>query len=206
MAVRLLIIGDSHTREIHHAINKIMPSTRTYTVSVGRDLNQIILKYHILYHHIKRFQPTHLILHAGHNDIVRHHSYNQNPSNPRILTRDLLHFINEVITDHPTIKPYTSSIFPRTHTDHSYLSPTEVVSYNRKIKRHGEHLVTVTRSTNVHVLLNNCLWLHINSSTENTAPFDHDGLHLTRNGQITVAKEWLTCIFPDLFPDQPSVA
>ena len=204
MAARLLIVCDSHTREIHLAINKIMPSCRTFTVSVGRDLDKIILKYHVLFHHIKRFRPTHLIIHAGHNDIVRHHIYNLNPLNPRVFTRDMLHFINEIIADHPTIKPYTSSIFPRTYTDHSYLSPTDVVSYNRKCKRHGEHLVTTTRNTNTHVLLNNCLWLHINSSVENSTPFDHDGLHLTKDGQLTVAKEWLSCLFPDLFPVQPT--
>jgi lysophospholipase L1-like esterase len=196
MTHRLLLIGDSHTREIGLDFKKNLPSCLVFTVSVPQGLDEIIDRYHINLPHILNFNPTLLILHAGHNDINYHHKHNLHPINPRVLTQQLLHFTSEVVMNHPNIRPIISSIFPRTHTDRSYLTSEQVVSYTKKVKRHGQHLVTVTNNLNVTPLVNNCLWLHVNSSIKDPEPFDSDGLHLSKVGRNTVAAEWVSVIFP----------
>jgi lysophospholipase L1-like esterase len=196
MTTKILLIGDSHTREMATAIIKAKTSCLVYTVTVGQGLNQIIDKYHSKLQYIIQFQPSIVIVHAGHNDISYHHNYNLHPRNPRVVTQEILHFIDEISHNFPNIIPYISSIYPKTHTDHSYLNPADIVSYNKKVKRHGQHLTTITNDSHISCLLNNCLWTHINSSIENPDPYDFDGLHLSKAGQETVAAEWISTIFP----------
>jgi hypothetical protein len=98
--------------------------------------------------------------------------------------------------------PCVSSIFPRTSTARSYLPEPAIIPYNKKAKRHGQNLMTITRDTYITCLVNNCLWHRISSSTENPNHYDLDGLHLTPKGKEAVVREWLTIIFPSItFPE-----
>jgi hypothetical protein len=167
MVHRLRLIGDSHTREIGQDIKKNLPSCLLFTITVAQGLDEIIDNYRHNLRHIINFNPTLLIINAGHNDNNYHHKHNHHPINPRVLTQQLIQFTTEVTLNHPNICPLISSIFPRTFTDRSYLTSKQVVSYNKKVKRHGQHLVTMTNDLNITPLLNNCLWLHVNSYIEN---------------------------------------
>jgi hypothetical protein len=198
MALRILILGDSHTREMNAAFKKLLPSCLTYTITVPRGLQEIIHNYHSSLPQINTFDPSTVIIHAGHNDIVYHHRHNLNPCNPRVITDLTLHLVDELSINHPGIQPYISSIFPRTFTTRSYLPQVEITPYNKKVKRHGQHLKTVTRDMPTKCLLNNCLWYRISSSTENPVHFDLDGLHLTNEGKESVVREWISIIYPTI--------
>ena len=196
MAYRILLLGDSHTREMSAAFNKLSPSCLVYTITVPAGLNAIITKYRSILHHVINFNPSIVIIHAGHNDIVFHHYHNHHPSNPRVVTADILQFVAELSTNHPSIRPFISSIFPRTYTERSYLPESEILPYNKKIKRHGQYLQSITEDTPTTALLNMCLWYRISSALEDPSPFDEDGLHLTKEGKLSVVQEWLSIILP----------
>ena len=201
MAHCILILGDSHTRDMNTAFKKILPSCLTFIITVPAGLNAIIYKYRSMLHHVVTFNPSIVIIHAGHNDIVFHHHHNPHPRNPRTVTDEILQLVDELCTNHPTIQPFISSIFPRTFTARSYLPEPEIIPYNKKIKRHGQHLLSITEDTAITTLLNMCLWHRISSAIENSEPFDEDGLHLTKEGKLAVVQEWLSIIYPD---DTPS--
>jgi hypothetical protein len=62
---RLLLIGDSHIKEMHLAIKKLSPDTRTYSLILGRGVNEIAVKYRAKLPEILQFDPTIFILHAA---------------------------------------------------------------------------------------------------------------------------------------------
>jgi lysophospholipase L1-like esterase len=196
MAQRILILGDSHTREMNIAFKKFLPSCLTFIITVPSGLNAIISKYRSILHHVTIFNPSVVIIHAGHNDIVFHHHHNPHPRNPRTVTDEILQLVDELCSNHPAIRPFISSIFPRTYTARSYLPEQEITPYNKKIKRHGQHLLSITEDTITTTLLNMCLWHRISSACEDPEPFDEDGLHLTKKGKLTVVHEWLSTIYP----------
>ena len=202
MAARILLIGDSHTRNMSLAFSKYLPSTPVYTLTMPQGIEEIAHKYHTNRTQITNFHPTIVIIHAGHNDIVFHHRHNNHPRNPQIVIDQIFQLMNEVLLDHPGIMPCVSSIFPRTSTLRSYLPESAIIPYNKKVKRHGQNLMTITRNTSITCLVNNCLWHRISSATENANYFDIDGLHLSTKGKEAVVREWLTLIFPDMtFPE-----
>jgi lysophospholipase L1-like esterase len=192
--MRLLLLGDSPMREMDEAIKAINDECTTYLISVPSNLQSNTNQYRNNLQAITHFNPTNVIIHAGHNDIVFHHSSNRHPRNPRLVTHQIIQLINELSLNHPNIKPAISSIYPRTFTYRSYLAEEEVASYNQKAKRHGSHLKSTTRNTNITYLLNNCLWHRVSKAEENTDSFDNGGLHLTDVAKELVAREWLTII------------
>jgi hypothetical protein len=181
-------------REMDEAIENLNDDSTTYLISVGSSPQSIINHYRINLQAITQFNPTNVIIHTGHNDIVFHHSLNRHPRNPRLVTHQIIQLVNELLLNHPNIKPAISSIYPRTFTYRSYLSEEEVLSYNQKAKRHGSHLKSITQNTNITCLLNNCLWHRVSKAEENTTRFDNGGLHLTDVAKEVVAREWLTLI------------
>ena len=96
--------------------------------------------------------------------------------------------------NHPNARLAISSIYPRSYTSGSYLSNKLVLSYNQKAKRYGSNLKSVTSSSPITCLLNNCLWLRISKALENSTCFELDGLHLNPDAKAQIASEWLSVL------------
>jgi lysophospholipase L1-like esterase len=176
------------------ALKKHQSPCTTYLITVPSGLDSIIQSYRYNLHSIINFDPTLIIIHAGHNDIVYHHYHNTQPTYPRLATQNILQFTQELTTNHPNARLAISSIYPRTYTSRSYLSNKQVSSDNQKAKRYGSNLKTITSTSPITCLLNNCLWLRISKSEEQSTCFDLDGLHLTNDAKDLVAIEWLSVV------------
>jgi hypothetical protein len=170
------------------------PTISTFTVQLGQGVNAIANKYRDNLLEIYYYDPTIAIIHAGHNNMVFHHWHNQNPQHPRIVANDTLHLASEVLFNFPQCKTFISSVYPRTATDISLLSPEDVSSYNQKIKRHAQYLCTITGNTPIICLKNMCLWNQVSRAIENPDHYDIDGLHLTKAGKKAVIQEWMPLI------------
>jgi lysophospholipase L1-like esterase len=192
--MRILLVGDSHTREMDTALKKYQSPCATYLVTVPSGLANIVNSYRHNLHSIINFDPSLIIIHAGHNDIVYHHYHNTQPTHPLLATQNILQFTQELTRNHPNARLAISSIYPRTYTSGSYLSNKLVSSYNQKAKRYGSNLKSITSTSPITCLLNNCLWLRISKSLEQSTCFDPDGLHLTPDAKDQIASEWLSVL------------
>jgi lysophospholipase L1-like esterase len=176
------------------ALKKYQSPCAIYLITVPSGLDSIVHSYRYNLHSIINFDPTLIIIHAGHNDIVYHHYHNTQPTHPRLATQNILQFTHELTMNHPNARLAISSIYPRTYTSGSYLSNKQVLSYNQKAKRYGSNLKTITSTSPITCLLNNCLWLRISKSQEQSTCFDLDGLHLTSDAKHQIATEWLSVL------------
>jgi lysophospholipase L1-like esterase len=194
---RLLLVGDSHTKDMQPIFISCVPKNHaitTFPIQLGQVVNDIASKYRDNLQEIYHYDPTVAIIHVGHNSMVFHHYYNQNPQHPRIVGNDTLNLASEVLRNFPQCRTFISTVFPRTSTDNSLLSPQDVSSYNQKVKRHAQYLCSITRYTSLTVLKNMCLWTQVSRAIENPDHFDIDGLHLTKAGKKAIIQEWLPLI------------
>jgi lysophospholipase L1-like esterase len=192
--MRILVIGDSHTRDLDTSINFLRPHYLTYRITVGSQTGQIITKYRQELPFILHFNPTVALVHMGHNDIMIHPSLNPFPTHPRTVAAQTIAFGNELTTNHHGISIYNSSIYPRTLTHDSYLDEYDVGSYNKKAKRYGQLLRPLSHQAGYNCLLNNILWRRISKSIEESAHFTRDGLHITKEAKLLVAQEFLSIL------------
>jgi lysophospholipase L1-like esterase len=192
--MRVLIIGDSHCRELDVALIHNRRSIHTYSVYAPRKIPNIVLRYQSELANIIHFAPTALILHLGHNDIAYHHHLNGNPTHPRTVAQNVVQFAQLVANNHPGIQIFISTVYPRTCTPTSYFGPHDTISFNKKMKRYGQHLRTLTNAAGFTIFLNNIMWRRISRSLEEASHFSDDGLHLSIEAKIIVTREWLAQI------------
>jgi hypothetical protein len=67
-------------RGLGEVLNNLSSSISTLTVLVPRNISLITLEYRSKLQDIFYFQPDVIIIHLGHNDLVRHPVHNLNPS------------------------------------------------------------------------------------------------------------------------------
>ena len=157
-------------------------------------MDEIIRQYRRQLRAITRFRPDIIVVHMGHNDMVRHHRKNPTPSLSTTVAQRTIAFCTQVQANHPHSQIYISATFPRTYTRRSSLTCPEVNSYNKKMKRQGQRLITLASLSNFNCLINNTMWKKISASIENDALYLPDGLHLNSEGQTAIIKEWLADI------------
>jgi lysophospholipase L1-like esterase len=189
--MKLLLVGDSHCRELGPALTKHAPSTTTLTVFLPRNINAITLKYRTKIQTINSFRPDVVVVHLGHNDMVRHPIHNLIPSVSTVVASATIILANEIHLNHPYATIFISVIFPHTFTSTSLLSSPEISSYNKKAKRHGQRIRTFSTTAGYNCLINNVMWSKISNSIEEPSFFLLDGLHLNSTGQTAIVKEWL---------------
>ena len=189
------MIGDSHTRDMDTAIKASHPNVEIMLVTKLRDINQITNHFMTSgFQPATAFNPTWIVIHCGHNDIVYHKLFNKNPQFARQVAIQQVQLALNIQTSFPHARVLCSRIYPRTASDSSNLDPVNTAAYNRAAKRYGTRLRTLTTPHNIRCSMNNVLWRRISKTEEAADQFRADGLHLTENGKQRVGNEWIQVI------------
>jgi hypothetical protein len=189
--MRLLIIADSHgkemgpvlSREIRH-VDPNMTLTMFHVVR-GRSISVIRGDYRKKLEEIRRFAPEKVLIHAGHNNMVRHNVYNRSPAFITAVVHMIMELVTEVRASFPSIKVYVSTLLPRTASRD--MATLQAAQYNRLAKRFGQHMLTNQEVHNYTAVLNRPFWLRISLPEPNAELFAPDGLHVTNNGREVLA-------------------
>jgi hypothetical protein len=156
--MRVLIAGDSHTRDMASYMKRVSTSSEFYTVSVPSDTPSIIRDYHANFPAIRAFHPEVCILNTGHNQIAFHKYRNPNPIVSSVVAADTIAFAHTIRQNHPNIRIILSSVFPRTYTTGSNLNKTSVLAYKKVAKRHGQRIATLAGRNQFEFTHNMVLW------------------------------------------------
>jgi lysophospholipase L1-like esterase len=189
--MRLLIVGDSHCRDISPALKALNTDNLIFTISVGSHIPSITLNYRSKLQAVTNFRPDLVVIHLGHNDISWHATKNPRPIVSRDASALTIGLANEIKANHPNVNVIISSVFPRTFAAKSLLSKAAVHKYNETAKRHGQRLHTRASEAGHVCLYTKALWSKISAAIENPSYYLLDGLHLNPSGNIAIAKEWL---------------
>jgi lysophospholipase L1-like esterase len=188
--MRILLLGDSHCRELQPVIRRQSSLSYTMIISVGSNTDAIAANYRTKVYLVNQFNPDVAIIHTGHNDMARHPSYNSEPEISTRVAGKTLRLANELHQNHPQLHIFISCTFPRTPTPSSILSSSEVRTYNLKVKRHGPRLRAMATTAGYHCLLNMCMWKLISRAEAEPKHLLSDGLHRTSTGQTALVAEW----------------
>jgi hypothetical protein len=189
--VRLLLVGDSHMRDMDFFVQAIRPTYSTFTVCIPSSIDDIMTAYRSKFGNITTFDPEYCLLHMGHNELAYHPAHNVSPRQSRDVIRRTMAVAREIQTDFPTARIITSATFPRTTAYYSHLNPKEIRIYNKTAKRHGQRIRAASSPLNYESSMNNPLWKHISKYEEDPKYYRTDGLHLNPVGMLTIAKCWM---------------
>jgi lysophospholipase L1-like esterase len=193
--MRLMIVGDSHTRDMDTHIKTNYPHTDIMMVTKPRSTAEVIA-YYMRHRQAEAviFDPNWIIIHCGHNDVVQHHRFNKNPQFAGNVTTQQVLFARNLQAMFPTAVVMCSSLFPRTPTDTANLTMEDTSAYNRVAKRYGLRLRALTTPINIRCSLNMTLWTQVAKSKEAKELFSTDGLHLTNDGKVQIGVEWIKAL------------
>jgi hypothetical protein len=155
----------------------------------GRSIEIIRGDYRKQLAEIIAFNPDHVLIHAGHNNMVRHDVFNRSPLFITAVFHMLLEFVVEVRASFPDAKIFVSTLLPRVSSRR--LSNLQATQYNRLCKRFGQHLLTNQPIHNYIAILNRPFWLRISLAEPNGQLLSPDGLHVTNVGRDVLAELWL---------------
>ena len=188
---KLLIIGDSFVKRCQNIMLTRYKQVEFKFIAVGDKTEVIIALYNSQIQSAQDFQPTHIILHEGHNEMAFHPDKNPLPQISRDVIATSLAFGLVLQVHHPHAKVMISATFPRCHKRYSILSKAGVTDFNTKMKRHGQRVRTLAKRNNLGYILNNFSWGKISQCLENPDFYMEDGFHLNSKGMHAQAKEWL---------------
>jgi hypothetical protein len=74
------------------------------------------------------------------------------------------------------------------------MSDKERRSYNKLASRFGALTQSTCTKEGIRFMLNGVLWISVRQAKENPDFFLDDGLHLCKDGQEIVAREWISTV------------
>ena len=77
--MRLLVVGDSHCRDLLKPLKLVDKHSTLMCVSVPSSIEDIAEHYDDKFADILAFDPSIAVVHLGHNDLSYHHVHNPNP-------------------------------------------------------------------------------------------------------------------------------
>jgi hypothetical protein len=190
--MRLVIVSDSHGRGLEAIIHRDYKDWRVMTVWVGAQLEYVRSKYYDQMQEVYEFNPTHAILHVGHNDIMYHPQHNESPKHIKYYFPEVIEFLQLLQGYHPLTKVYFSTIFPR--CEGSEMTSVEKRSYNVLAGRFGVRAKSSCIREGVGFIQNSCLWKSLRQCEEAADMISGGGLHLSKLGQTNLVKEWIETI------------
>ena len=197
----ILILADSHGRDLDSALKLINPEVHTFSIIHPRGTLAISARYQSCISSVISFRPAYIILHCGHNDLVFHPHLNTDPINSQTTRTHTTNLAQLLQLNHPNSTIVISAMFPRSFKHKSLLLQEEVSAFNRLAKRHAQRLRSEASllPIPIKVCLNMAIWNRISKAEEKAQLFLPDGLHLTDTGKREIASGWLRDI--SLFPD-----
>jgi hypothetical protein len=189
---KLLLVGDSHCRDLDEIIVKTFKKMKVYVVSLGRQTDEIMAAYINELHAINSFDPDTIILHSGHNELAYHKIRNRTPKDSTQTTDIIIHAAAILKANHPQARIIVSSVFPRLLTFKSSLRQLDLAHYNRTADRHGRRLKAEAIKNDMHYLMNNFLWKSKKLYTVKCHHYLKDGLHLNEKAKAYVVSRWMT--------------
>jgi lysophospholipase L1-like esterase len=193
--MHLLLVGDSHCRNMSKFIQQLNRSVIVYTVMVPDQLDPIINQYRNELQYIVNFDPDTVLLHAGHNDMAKHSYHNPIPTVSRDAVPNLIDFALDIQANFPRAKMILSSILPRKATHRSSLNSENTDKYNKLAVRYGLRLRKAANTHHFHTSLNMFMWRRVYKYDVNNHFLDDDGLHMNESGKIQLATSWVNSIF-----------
>jgi lysophospholipase L1-like esterase len=164
------------------------------TVRYGRKLPEVRGLYRRRLRSLRRFRPEAVVIHLGHNDIVLHSRYNQNPLFSTVVLHQVREMVEEVSSDFPGARIYVSSILQRVAG--GGVRADEIDRYNRMARRFGEMVRSFGNKPEslFKGIVNRALWGRI--ARWEVLPRNHheDGLHLNSEGKEILVRGWLRAI------------
>jgi hypothetical protein len=137
--MRLLIVTDSHG----YGMQSAMEGIEVYPVVLGRTSAEIRGKYRQESAAIRHFDPSIILFHMGHNDVLRHPVCNTHPLFITSVYHMQLELVQECLTDYPAAKMVVSSMLPRVAGPR--FTADEAKKYNRIAKRYGQMILRGSR-------------------------------------------------------------
>ena len=196
--MRLLLLADSHGKGmlplLHTQAGLLEPplDLQQFHVIRGRSIEIIRGDYRNELANIMTFSPDRVLIHAGHNNMVRHDIYNRNPLFITAVVHILLEFVVEVRASFPNTEIFVSTLLPRKAS--RQMSSLEATQYNRICKRFGQHVLSNQLAYNYVAVLNRPFWLRISLCEPNGLLLSSDGLHVTNTGRGVLAELWLNAL------------
>jgi hypothetical protein len=187
--MRLLIVSDSHGRGLDAIIHRNYKDWTVMTVWVGAQLSYVRSKYHDQMQEIYEFNPTCAVLHVGHNDIMYHPRHNETPQHIKYYFPEVVDFLHLLQGYHPLTRVFYSTIFPR--SEGYEMSAVEKKKYNVLAGRFGVRAKSTCANEGIGFIQNSCLWESLRQCEESSEMISRGGLHLSKEGQIQVVKEWI---------------
>jgi hypothetical protein len=196
--MKLLLLADSHGKEMrpvlasHASLLDPLWSLEQLHVVRGRGIEIIRGDYRKRLAEIHSFAPDHVLIHVGHNNMVRHEVFNRSPLFITSVVHMLLELVTEIRANFPSIKIFVSTLLPRKASRH--MSSLEAQQYNSLCKRFGQHLLSNEQTHRFITVLNRPFWLRISRAEPNEVLLSQDGLHVTDNGRRVLADLWLCAL------------
>jgi hypothetical protein len=206
MIFRLLLVGDSHVRRVEATIRSLYPEMNLRILAVGTKTEAIIQKYNDCLQETIMFDPTHIVLHEGHNHMAFHQAKNILPEISRDVVAQTMGFADDIQRNFPNANIKISASFPRSLADGSDWSNLQVCAYNERMKRHGQRIRTQATRHNLGHVMNNFTWKKISKHVEDSSIYLIDGLHLNDKGRKKQIHEWLLALLGPAEPDSESEA
>lgn len=201
---RVLIIGDSHSRNMTESIKKTHPKMEVMLSTMPSSLDQI--KAFFMSHKLSEalyFNPDWIIVHGGHNDVAKHKFFNTDPMFAGSVAHDQVKFAMKLKSLFPKSSIMCSSLFPRKPTHTSSLSEENTIAYNWIAKRYGLRLRSLAEEQNIRCSLNMVLWKQVSKAKENSSLISPDGLHLTKVAKIKIGMEWVNTFLQPIVAKPP---
>ena len=189
--MNLLIVGDSHCRDMDTDIHNYHPNMNIMIVTKSRGIPAITRRYNASIRDITNFMPNIVVIHCGHNDIMRHPKHNRHPIFITAAIRLQVQLATTIRTDFPNATILCSAVFPRTWKQAGRLTKEETTSYNWMAKRYGQRLRSECLANNLLFTFNMIMWAKISKAVEVPKYYLSDGLHLDTNGRIIIGQCWI---------------
>lgn len=195
LRMRLMLIADSHGREMSDLVTGTYKGWSVFSVIVGQKTSAIRACYESRVSAAVLFQPDYVLLHCGHNDVVYHPRYTREPQHIKHFFPDILDFLQLLATNHPQARVIYFSLLPRGVGPH--MGKEEKDKYNKLACRFGVRATTSCNHAGFEVLQNFCMWKSVRKSTEDTTLLDEGGLHLCALGKRALIDFWISAISND---------